>query len=174
MIIAVEDFRKLVDTDISDNDLKLKLSGIETAIRKYTNNHFTVRTTVQDVLIQEGKITLSESVSLVVGDTIEILSPVYQDLLFTVKSVGADYITVEEKLRWEGIFQIVLVSYPDDIKVGCVNLMKWDISNREKIGIKSESISRWSVTYFDMDSNSLLGYPSSLVKFLDPYKKVRF
>ena len=45
---------------------------------------------------------------------------------------------------------------------------------RSKTGIKSETLSRHSVTYFDMDaSNSLDGYPASIVGFLDPYYQMR-
>ena len=46
---------------------------------------------------------------------------------------------------------------------------------RSKTGIKSETLSRHSVTYYDMDhENSLDGYPASLVGFLEPYKQMRW
>ena len=65
--------------------------------------------------------------------------------------------------------------YPMDIKMGVVNLMKWELDNREKVGIASESISRHSVTYFDMTGdNSTMGYPVALVGFLKPYKRAQF
>ena len=53
--------------------------------------------------------------------------------------------------------------------------MKWDLDNRDKVGIASETISRHSVTYFSMDGdNSIMGFPKSLMGFLTPYKKARF
>lgn len=65
--------------------------------------------------------------------------------------------------------------YPMDIKMGVVNLLKWDLENRDKVGIASEAISRHSVTYFNMDGdNSLMGYPRSLMGFLKPYMRARF
>lgn len=65
--------------------------------------------------------------------------------------------------------------YPPDVKMGVVNLMNWELKNRAKVGVQSESISRHSVTYFNMDGeNSLMGYPKSLLGFLRPYKKARF
>ena len=65
--------------------------------------------------------------------------------------------------------------YPMDVKMGVVNLMKWELSNRDKVGVASESISRHSVTYFNMDGdNSIMGYPRSLLGFLKPYKRARF
>lgn len=65
--------------------------------------------------------------------------------------------------------------YPMDVKMGVVNLMKWELDNRDKVGVASETISRHSVTYFNMDGdNSIMGYPRSLMGFLKPYKRARF
>ena len=65
--------------------------------------------------------------------------------------------------------------YPMDIKMGVLDMLKWDLENRKKVGIQSETISRHSVTYFNMDGdNSTIGYPKALVGFLKPYKKARF
>lgn len=65
--------------------------------------------------------------------------------------------------------------YPMDIKLGAVNLLKWDAANRDKVGIASETISRHSVSYVDMtDDNSVMGYPKSLLGFLQPYKRAQF
>ena len=47
--------------------------------------------------------------------------------------------------------------------------------NRPKTGIKSETLSRHSVTYFDQDANNqVMGYPVTLLGFLKPYIKVDF
>lgn len=65
--------------------------------------------------------------------------------------------------------------YPMDVKMGVVNLMKWELERRDKVGVSSESISRHSVTFFDMsEGNSVMGYPVALLGFLKPYKRVRF
>ena len=65
--------------------------------------------------------------------------------------------------------------YPMDVKMGVVNLMKWELGNRDKVGVQSETISRHSVTYFNMDGdNSIMGFPKALVGFLKPYMKARF
>lgn len=65
--------------------------------------------------------------------------------------------------------------YPMDVKMGVINLMKWELNNRDKVGVASESISRHSVTYFDMTGdNSIMGYPKALMGFLKPYMKARF
>ena len=70
---------------------------------------------------------------------------------------------------------VTKVEYPVDVQMGVINLMKWEITYRNKVGIKSESLSRHSVTYFDQDANNqVMGYPVSLLGFLEPYKKARF
>lgn len=173
MIIAVEKFREMVLTDISDSELKTRLSALETAVRKYTNNNFNVRSTYQPIEIRGGKIVFPPYY-LNAGDTIQIHSEAYGNQTFTILSTSVDELTVDVPLRYDGLTFMSLVQYPDDVVMGVVNLMKWDISNREKIGVKSESISRWSVTYFDLESNSLLGYPASLLGFLKPYMRARF
>lgn len=65
--------------------------------------------------------------------------------------------------------------YPMDVKMGVVNLLKWELTNRDKVGVQSETISRHSVTYFNMDGdNSTMGFPKALMGFLKPYMKARF
>ncbi|MDD6040005.1 MAG: hypothetical protein PUD63_02260 [Clostridia bacterium] len=65
--------------------------------------------------------------------------------------------------------------YPADVKMGVVNLLKWEFANRNKAGIASETISRHSVTYrSDAETNYINGYPASLMGFLKPYMKARF
>ena len=68
-----------------------------------------------------------------------------------------------------------VIIYPADVKMGVVNLMKWELNSRDKVGVASESISRHSVTYFDMSGdNSIMGYPRALMGFLKPYMRARF
>ena len=65
--------------------------------------------------------------------------------------------------------------YPMDVKMGVVNLLKWDLNMRDKVGVASESISRHSVTYVDQTgANTVIGYPVALMGFLKPYKRARF
>lgn len=68
-----------------------------------------------------------------------------------------------------------LVEYPPDVKMGVINLISYDIHNRDKIGIASETISRHSISYSQATGNdSQGGYPASLTTFLHPYMKARF
>lgn len=68
-----------------------------------------------------------------------------------------------------------VIEYPADIKLGVINLLKWDMDMREKTGVASESISRHSVTYQTYDgTNTVNGYPASMMGFLKPYRKAQF
>lgn len=85
------------------------------------------------------------------------------------------------EIRLDGILYdcpqntVTKVEYPADVRKGVVDLMLWEKENRGKVGIKSETLSRHTVTYFDQDSaNQVMGYPVSLLGFLEPYRKARF
>ncbi|MBR1620121.1 hypothetical protein IJ674_09545 [bacterium] len=70
---------------------------------------------------------------------------------------------------------VTKIEYPAAIVDGVVNLMLWDVQNRDKVGVQSETLSRHSVTYFAQDaSNQLMGYPTTLLGFLKPFTKARF
>lgn len=67
------------------------------------------------------------------------------------------------------------IEYPADIKLGAINLLKWEMEMREKAGVASETISRHSVTYKSGDGkNTINGYPAELMGFLKPYMKAQF
>ena len=67
------------------------------------------------------------------------------------------------------------IEYPEDIKLGVINLLQWEIEMRNKTGVASETISRHSVTYQGRDaSNMVNGYPAELMGFLKPYMKAYF
>ena len=65
--------------------------------------------------------------------------------------------------------------WPADIKLGVIELLKWDFSMKAKQGIASETISRHSVSYVDTNAGlNALGYPKSLLGFLKHYMRARF
>ena len=65
--------------------------------------------------------------------------------------------------------------YPMDVKMGTIQMLIWDLDNRGKVGIQSETLSRHSVTYYNLDGNtSSMGYPVALLGFLKPYMRARF
>lgn len=96
------------------------------------------------------------------------------DGLYKITELGDDFIRVDQEL-YKSTNLITKVEYPADVRAGVLELLKWDIKNRPKTGVKSETLSRYSVTYFDQDANNqVMGYPVALLGFLKPYIKARF
>ena len=170
MIISIDEFRKFYNTDESDAVLGAKLSSIETMIRNYTNNNFQQRSKRCTSAIKDGVI-ISPSLFFKVGDTVEISGDEVNNGLYVITE---NYILDPTPYDSE-ICVITRIEYPHDIKMGVINLLKWSMEHGDKFGIASESISRHSVSYFNFDgSNSLIGFPTSLMGFLKPYMKARF
>lgn len=173
--MTVEELRKFIKSDEPDECLAAKLAGIEHQIRKFTNNNFQVRGTGRICDVVGGLFTTEALQPYEVGDTLHISGSDRNDGLYTVKEANDDTFTVNEKTRDEIDVYVTHVEYPPDIKMGVINLMMWELENRAKSGIESETISRHTVNYINLDAwNSAMGYPDSLTQFLRPYMKARF
>ena len=175
MIITVEELRRYISTDEEDQALAGRLQALELLIRGYTNNNFQVRGLHCECDIS-GKTFISETFTpFEVGDTVQVSGSSKNNGLYTIEEVTDITFTVDEKTYDDYDVYVVKVAYPADVKMGVVNLLKWELNNRDKVGVQSESISRHSVTYYNMDGdNSIMGYPKSLMGFLRPYMKARF
>ena len=176
MILSVEEAKNFLPelSTVSDDLLKQKLDAMEVMVRKYTNNNFQNRN-IRFLADSVGTILNGSSPFLVEGDTIQVSESRVNDGLYVLKSVSDGSVTVDRHLFTVGHNLVTKVEYPADVKLGLINLLKWDFTNRDKVGVKSETISRHSVTYFDLDnSNQVMGYPVSLLGFLESYKKARF
>lgn len=176
MIISVEKAKSLITfPGWTDEKIKMKLKAVEQTIRAYTNNNFQDRG-CRIVACIRGGVFMSESlIPFEVDDTIQVSESQYNNGLFTV-SFETDDTTfmVNEDARDEDDVLVTKVVYPDDVIACCVNLLEWEVNNRGKVGIKSETLSRHSVTYFDQDaSNQVMGYPAALLGCLKPYRKAR-
>ena len=178
MILNVSELKQYITTEETDQVLEAKLQALELLIRAYTNNNFQIRAfrAVAVAVAQGNKLLFNSPVPFKVGDTLQITeSDFMQDELVTVLTVADSSITVSGELSDESGVVVTKVKYPTDVKMGIVNLMKWELDNREKVGVASESISRHSVTYVDQTGdNTVMGYPVALMGFLKPYRKARF
>ena len=178
MILTVAELRQYITTDEEDSVLEAKLQALELLIRAYTNNNFQVRAfrAVAVASSDGNKLLFNSPIPFKVGDTLQITeSDFMQDELVTVSTVDDSSITVIGEVIDESGVVVTKVKYPMDVKMGIVNLMKWELDNREKVGVASETISRHSVTYVDQTGdNTVMGYPVALMGFLKPYRKARF
>lgn len=175
MIISMDELMNLPELKGQDDSIiKRKLDALELLIRKYTNNNFQNRN-IRFLASSENKTLNSVSPFLKIGDTVQVTESGVNDGLYVITEVNDDSIKVDRELFSVDHNLVTKVEYPMDVQMGVINLMKWEVTNRDKVGIKSETISRHSVTYYDQDSNNqVMGYPVSLLGFLEPYKKARF
>lgn len=172
--MTVDELKTFIQTNEIDSTLEARLRALELLVRKYTNNKFQ-QTNIRFVgQIKDGIVRISPQ-CLKVGDTVEISQSKYNDGVYTIMSLEADKCVLKGELNDEDKILLTKIKYPYDVQMGVVNLMKWELENRDKVGVQSETISRHSVTYFNMDGdNSVMGFPKSLMGFLEPYKKARF
>lgn len=175
MIMTIDELRLYLETTESDEVLGARLQALESFIRGYTNNNFQIRAIRAEADIFDRKFLLGVNSYFKAGDTIQVSNSEFNNGLYTITESDGESFTVNEDTIDEEVVLVTKVVYSTDIKLGIANLLKWEIANRDKVGISSETISRHSVSYFDLtDSNSLMGYPKSLLGFLQPYKKARF
>ena len=176
MIISVEKAKELVGfPGWTDEKIKMKLLAVEQTIRAYTNNSFLDRGFRIQAFIRAGVFMSESLIPFSVGDTIQVFDSRLNKGLFTVSAETDDTtFTVDEETHDEDDVTVIKVVYPADVVACAVNLLEWEVNNRGKVGIQSETLSRHSVTYFNMDgANNVMGYPASLLGCLKAYRKVR-
>ena len=176
MIITLGDARA-IDDSITQDDL----DAFEVAFRSLTNNSFQNKhIRFKDIeFVGENLIAVKDPiVGIKTGDTIEINYSHYNDGLYVVEEIAGKQIKVQGTpffVANTGGAMLTLVQYPADIARGIKKLIAYDKKMASKIGIKSESISRMSITYYDVNaSENIDGYPASLLSFLTKYEKMRW
>ena len=175
MIIPVKDLMAMEDFyGKSQEELSRKLNAVEHLVRSYTNNNFQNRH-VRSKGSSEGDVINGYAKYMKVGDTVQISQSMVNDGLYLITEVADHFIRINADLFPVSNNLVTKVEYPADVQEGVIELMKWEIKNRKKVGIKAETLSRHSVSYFDQDAdNQVMGYPVSLLGFLKPYMKARF
>ena len=176
MILSLIEARA-IDAAINQEDL----DALETSVRELTNNNFqNVHIRFKGIeFMANNLIVVNDSiVGLKVGDTIEVNYSHYNDGLFVIEEIAGKQIKVQGTpffVANTGGSMLTLVQYPADIARGIKKLIAYDKKMASKIGIKSESISRMSTTYYDVNASETVdGYPAALVSFLQKYEKMRW
>jgi hypothetical protein len=172
MIISVENLKKHVNCGtLTDDLISTKLEAIETVIRAYTNNNFQMRV-VRFLGTSSGMTMYGSPNFFKVDDTVQVTASGVNDGLYTVTMVGAEYIELNKELFDCDTNLVTKVQYPADVVQCAIDLFKWKQNMGEKVGIKSETISRHSVTYED-SATLFMGYPVGILNGLNLYKKAR-
>ena len=171
MIISVANLRNQTNCGCAtDEQITVKLKAIEAVIRAYTNNNFQVRE-IRFAGYSEGTNVCGEPQHFVVGDTVQISDSVNEGL-YVVKAVDVDHIEVDKELLPTDFNLVTKIKYPPDVVQCAVDLFAWKQNMGDKVGIKSETISRHSVTYED-SATLYMGYPVGILNGLKLHKKAR-
>ena len=172
MIISVENLKKQIDCGTATNDLiTAKLEAIEAVIRAYTNNNFQQRG-IRFAGRSEDMNVYGSPQFFSVDDTVQISGSGVNDGLYQITMVDTDHIELDKPLMSTEFNLVTKVKYPADVIQCAVDLYQWKQTMGEKVGIKSETISRHSVTYED-SATLFMGYPVGILNGLQLYKKAR-
>lgn len=176
MILSLEDAKK-IDPNVTQEDL----DALEQTVRQLTNNNFqNIHIRFKQLTFSGAVITLKEEpFGLRPGDTIQISNSKVNDGLTTIKGITGKEIALD---RTEPFFEVfsreafmTKVEYPADIRMGIEELLRFKKKMGAKLGIKSESIARMSVTYYDINaSDNVEGFPAAKFSFLNKYEKMRW
>ena len=175
MIVKAEKLASMKEfQDMDKETLSDKLGAIENLIRSYTNNNFQNRTMRIEVPSKQCAL-MGHCPYFREGDTLEISQSQVNDGLYCIVEIKDNAIILDREIFDCPGNLVTKVVYPADVQKGVIDLMIWEKENRSKVGIKSETLSRHTVNYYDQDSNNqVMGYPVSLLGFLNPYMKARF
>lgn len=165
--------------EMSYAELTALIASVEAAIRSYTNNRFQVRRARMGASSNGPVLALTEGTLefFQPGDTVQITETDVNDGLYVIESVDAQAgtVTVDNDLFALDWNLVTKVQYPKDVIAGAVRMMNWMVTMGDKTGVASETLSRHTVTYAGVDaSNTVMGYPVSLMGSLGPYRKARF
>lgn len=169
MIVTVKEAAAYIGTAVESEELlEKKIRAVESIVRAYTNNNFQFRAVQFEAEVVKGVIQFRHAY-LAVGDNIQISKSVNAGI-YTITEL-TDAGTVVDLTLYDAVRNLVTkVVYPPAVQDGVLNLLKWEYQNRDKVGLKSETIGRHAVSYYDQDSNNqIMGYPVSLLGFLEPY-----
>lgn len=174
MILTLADAQQ-INPDIT----QLELDAIEQQVRTLTNNNFHNRNKrITGLRFSETGLTLIyEAKGFEIGATIEINNSRFNDGIYTIVSIDSEQITLNKTTTYEYAPDALMtkVEYPTDIVVGVMKVLKYELKMASKIGVKSETVSRMSKTYFDVHSkDNVEGIPASVWSFLKKYKKLRW
>ena len=172
MIITVNDLKNQINVgNATDEQITIKLDAIEAVIRAYTNNNFQMRD-VRFVGHADGMCVYGHPQFFTVGDTVQISQSGINDGLYMVTAVAEDHLELDKALMECPINLVTKIKYPADVIQCAVDLYAWKQAKGEKVGIKSETISRHSVTYED-SGTLFMGYPTGILNGLKLHKKAR-
>lgn len=172
MILTPEEAKTRMDCHgMTDTEMECRLEAIESVIRAYTANRFQIRPIRFRAASREG-ILMGCHPAMLPGDTVEISQSGGNDGIYTVTENDGETLRLSSALLDGAQNVVTAVRYPPAVKQCAADLLKWAILRGDKIGVKSESIGRHSVTY-EGGEEMYMGYPAGILEGLKLYRKAR-
>jgi hypothetical protein len=172
MILSVENLRQRIDCGaVTDDQIAVQLEAIEAVIRAYTNNNFQQRAIRFCGSSDGSPFIYGVPHHFSVGDTVQVSSPLNGGL-YAVVAVDVDGLEFDKELLPCEENLVTKIQYPADVVQCAVDLYSWKQRMGKKVGVKSETLSRHSVTYED-SATLYMGYPVGILNGLNLHKKAR-
>lgn len=171
---------QLTDARAIDKTLtQADIDALEQKVRTLTNNKFHHQYIKSyNLAIQDNYVTSAyELIGFKVGDRVEIVGTKFNDGLYTITDLDEHTLTLDKDLtnETEKYAFVTKIDYPVDISQGLKEVIKYQSKMANKVGVKSERVSRTSVTYNDVNTaDNKEGIPSSYWSFLNKYRKLRW
>lgn len=171
---------KLLDAKKLDKSItQADLDALEQKVRTLTNNKFHHPHIKNHnlALMDNQIITADELIGFREGDRIEIVGTKYNDGLYNIIIVDDHTITVNADFILEADKDafVVKIDYPVDLANSLKEIIRYQTKMANKTGVKTERVSRTSVTYHDVNSaDNIEGIPSSYWSFIKKYRKIRW
>lgn len=158
--------------DDKSDETERKLKAIESLVRAYTNNNFQLKAARFWGAAVDGKIR-GGSPYIDIGDTVEIGQSDINAGLYTVVAITATETELDRPLFDSDNVMVTKIVYPEAVQETAIQMLSWDLKQRQKLGVASESLSRHSISYADQNANQVSGYPASIMSTLAPWVKMR-
>lgn len=173
----VKTILKLSDTT-QDSLIDSLLPMIQDDILTFLKNKFKTEILISGKTISfAGKSIFDSDLGFVtagfVPGNIVVQDSKINDGFYTLEAVTAGTLTVSESLTTESAandIRITQINYPKGLELVAANMIGYVMNNKH--GVKSESISRYSVSYANDVSSLVNGYPDTITRPFLKWRKI--
>lgn len=179
MIMTIEEVKTLlrIEDNSFDSFINMKLEILEEAITNYTNNYFVnTNTVIHDCLSFVDNKIISKNYKFtdyyyMINSNVRVTGSIMNDGVYKITGISEKELILDKTFITENndlLKTIAIVQYPKVLKEIVAEMIDYDLNNNKNI--KSETISRHSITYKDL--NSL--YPAEIVGKLSKFSRATF
>jgi len=181
MILSLTDLKLLLGITDSSKDslLSLQIDLVEDLVFNFLKNYFeSDYISYESNTISFSTVYISDSNSKFiekgfVNGIYRIQNSIYNNRFVTVSTVASDRLTITDALTTEtasNYIKLSMCNVPKDIKLCISNMIGFNLAN--KFGVKSESFSRYSVSYGSENGQYISGFPNSITQVLLKYRRI--